>query len=269
MPDGSTSVKGGVLLLVAEDSIRKTLPLRLKAAGAELKKIAVIEKFLTIPDNLQEIRAAARELGAKLVVIDPLMAFLGRNSSGDQAVRQALTPLKGMAEQLNAAVVLVRHLTKSGSKQSLYRAGGSIGIIGAARFGLLVGLEPSDPNLRVLVQYKNSLGPKAPSLIFEPVSKRDQVRIEWRGECDCTAEDVLGAKPSQDSKVDEAMDFLSDILADGPVEEAKIRRLAAAEGISLRTTDRAKHNLGVESSRKGWGPGSKCFWAIPEKDEDD
>ena len=76
------------------------------------------------------------------------MAFLGAtaNSFRDQDVRRALAPLARLAETLGAAVIIVRHLTKNSAEGNpLYRGGASIGIIGAARSGLL---EPVIPTMR-------------------------------------------------------------------------------------------------------------------------
>ncbi len=73
-------------------------------------------------------------------VVDPLTAYLGAevNAHRDTDIRRALFPLGRLAEETGAAVLVVRHLNKGGSSNPLYRGGGSIGIIGAARSGLLV-----------------------------------------------------------------------------------------------------------------------------------
>ena len=95
------SLRGSVLLLVAEDSLHKTLPLRLQAAGADLTRIAALKETLTIPADLPTIEATACKIGARLLIIDPLMAFLGRDANSDQKVRQALMPFRAFAEKDN------------------------------------------------------------------------------------------------------------------------------------------------------------------------
>ena len=55
----------------------------------------------------------------------------------DQDVRQILGPLAQLAEELQVAILVIRHLTKAGDHPSIYPGGGSIGIIGAARSALL------------------------------------------------------------------------------------------------------------------------------------
>jgi hypothetical protein len=261
---------GGVLLLVAEDSLQKTVPFRLKAAGADMSRIAALNESLTIPADLPAIEEATRRTRARLLVIDPLMAFLGRDANNDQKVRQALMPLRALAERTNMAVILVRHMNKSGGRHSLYRGSGSIGIIGTTRSGLLIAKHPDDRNMRVLCQTKSNLGPIAPSLLFEPVmDESGVVRIEWRGECDYTADDLLKPSSGHEDKLENARTFLLETLADGRVEQAKVMAMAAKAAIAWRTVERAKEVLGVVSRRQGWGPGSKCLWELPNVEAED
>ena len=117
IPDDTKGTLGGVVLLAGEDSIRKTLPLRLKKAVADMSKVGVFTEALTIPNDIELIEETLYRFGAKLLVIDPLMAFLGGDSNSDQSVRRALTPLRAIAERTNVAIVLVRHLNKGGGRQ--------------------------------------------------------------------------------------------------------------------------------------------------------
>jgi RecA-family ATPase len=267
MPDGGEAVKGGVVLLVGEDSIRETVRPRLEAAGADLTRIAALPTSTTIPDDLPLVKEAAREVEAKLFVIDPLMAFLGVNAHVDQAVRKALTPLADFADATNVAVLMVRHLTKGGGRHALYRGSGSIGISAAARSAILVAHALHDAGLRVLCHVKNSLGLKAPCLLFEPVTKDGVVGIKWRGACEYKAEDLLKNADGKADRLEEAKDFLLDLLAKGAVKQQTVEVKAKEAGLAWRTVERAKEGLGVESSRKGWGPGSECYWNLPKQDQ--
>jgi hypothetical protein len=268
MPDGGKAVKGGVVLLLGEDSIAKTVQPRLKAAGADLTRIAVLPTSMTIPDDLPVVKEAAQRVKAKLFVIDPLLAFLGPNANVDQAVRKAMTPLADFAETTNLAVLMVRHLNKSGGLHALYRGSGSIGISAAVRSALLVAPAPHDADLRVLCHHKNTLGLKAPCLLFKPITtKNGAVGIEWRGECEFKPEDLLKNANGKADRLAEAKDFLLDLLAEGPVPQQAVKAKASEAGLAWRTVDRAKEVLGVKSSRKGWGPGSKCCWSLPKHGE--
>ena len=84
---------------------------------------------------------------ARLVVIDPLMAYLDStvNSWSDQHVRAAFAPLTALAERTGAAILILRHLNKATGMSALHRGGGSIGIVAAARSGLLVAKHPDNP----------------------------------------------------------------------------------------------------------------------------
>lgn len=99
MPLDEPCVAAGVVLLGVEDSVSKTVRPRLEAAGADLSRIAVIADQITIPNDLAVIGQAIAAVQAKLVVIDPIMAYLGRDANNDQAVRKALTPLRVFAER--------------------------------------------------------------------------------------------------------------------------------------------------------------------------
>ena len=88
-----------------------------------------------MPGDIDLIAQIVKQHDIALVVIDPLMAYLESrvNAHKDQDVRRALYPLKQLAERHDVAVIIVRHLTKQTASAGLYRGGGSIGIIGAAR----------------------------------------------------------------------------------------------------------------------------------------
>jgi hypothetical protein len=219
---------------------------------------------VTIPEDLAVIARAAVSISARMIVIDPFTIFLGRNANNDQAVRQALTPLRHFAERTNIAVVMIRHLNKSGGRRALYRGSGSIGIVAAVRSAFLVAKHPDDANMRVMCQTKNNLGPIAPSQLFEPVTAANSsVRIDWRGECDLIADDLLAASKDGGNKLEEAQQFLIGLLASGPVEQVVVQERAAAHAIAYRTVERAKSLLGISSHREGFGPGSVVLWELP------
>jgi hypothetical protein len=96
------------------------------------------------------------------------------------------------------------------------------------------------------------------------------VRIEWRGQCDFKGKDLLKPPKDHEDKLETARKFLLDALADGPVEQKKLKAMAAQAPIAWRTVERAKEVMAVVSRRQGWGPGSRCFWELPKhEDEDD
>jgi putative DNA primase/helicase len=275
MPDGSPGIgPAGVVILGAEDGLADTVRPRLEAAGADLSRVVALtaimeadgERMPALPLDLGAIEAAIREVDAVLVVIDPLMAFLDAtvNSWRDQDVRRALAPLARLADRTACAIVLLRHLNKSSGLHAMYRGGGSIGIIGAARVGLLVAADPDDPERRIVATVKNNLAPHPPSLAFRLMGDdaTAAARIEWLGESEHRASALLALRvddPEEGGALVEAVEVLRTILAGGPVAAKDGEREAAAAGVKGRTLDRARKAAAVRSERVG-GLGSAGYW---------
>ncbi len=274
MPDG---VRGdlagprGVVLLSAEDDPADTIRPRLDAAGADVERIVLATgvreraggvRSLHIEDSIA-LRSVIAETNAALLVIDPFTAHLrdARDTHVDHDIRRALAPLAALAAETGVAILLVRHLNKTTHGNPLYRGGGSIGIVGAARSGLLVAPDPEDAGgqTRVLALTKSNLAAPAPSLRYCVVAAGGVARIEWLGESTQTAADLLtAAAESAETRTerDEAAAWLAAILADGPVPARRIRAEAEQAGHAWRTVRRAQQRLGVlvtkQNYHEGW-----------------
>jgi len=194
MPDGTPGRDGGVVVASAEDGLADTVRPRLDAAWADTTRILALrlDEWSAIAE-IVTLRAAIREVGALLVIVDPLMAYLGSatDSYRDQDVRQVLAPLSALADETGAAILIIRHLRKAAADQAVYRGGGSIGIIGAARSGLLIATDPDDRDQRVLASTKANLSRLAPSLRLRLVEAGGTARVEWGGVSPHTAEVLL------------------------------------------------------------------------------
>ena len=279
-PDGAPCEDGGVVLMNAEDGLADTIRPRIEAAGADpLRVLALatepdkngVDRFLSIPEDIPIVERGIERVGAVLVVVDPLMAFLSSrvNANNDQEVRRALAPLAAMAERTGAAVVVVRHMNKTAGTNTLYRGGGSIGIIGAARSGLVVAPHPEDDSRRVLAPLKHNLSEPAPSLVFSiATAENGAARVEWKGETVLGADQLLRMPVDDEEKsaLDEAMEFLVDELGMHPVTAKKVQKDARDAGISERTLNRAKRRLGVRSERESDG---SWTWVMPRSDEEE
>jgi len=133
MPDSTLGTLGdakvGVVLMSAEDDLADTVRPRWLKAGGDPKKLLHLfqvrqggkERVVTIPEDIPAIEQAIMRIDAKVVIVDPLSAFWGPNvrTNIDTDVRQALNPLKDMAERLDVAVLMVRHLNKSHSGNAI------------------------------------------------------------------------------------------------------------------------------------------------------
>lgn len=284
MPDGSNGpTASGTVLLSAEDDLARVIRPRLDATGADLERVAVVRMWASVseqreptlsPKDLVEVERNVLELGALLVVVDPLMAYLPQDVDAhrDQDVRRVLSALRGLAERTGAAVVVVRHLNKAPGASPLYRGGGSIGIVAAARSGLLLAAEPGDStnSVRVLASVKSNLAPPPASLRLRLTNAPGTAfaRVSWEGASGHTAASLLELPPSPKdrSALDEAEGFLRELLAAGPVMAREAEDEAKAGGISARTLRRARERLGVVPRKAGQPgeTGQHWQWALPE-----
>ena len=277
LPDGEAGEPRGVVLLSAEDGVADTIRPRAEAAGADLSRVLVLNEIadpataaprtLAIPDDLPAVEAAVRRVDAALVVVDPLMAFLGGqlNSWSDHAVRRALAPLAAMAERTGAALVAVRHLTTQAGGHPLYRGGGSIGIIGAARFGLLFAPDPDDDARRLVASTKTNLSRPPATLAYrlEPAPGTDVARAVPEGPSRLTAADLLAAAATDADATEEATAFLLGLLGDGPVPAKEVHGAARQAGISKPAVERAKKALGIRPRKHGFGTAGAWSWELP------
>lgn len=290
LPDGDPQDERGVLLICAEDDPADTIVPRLKVAGAALEQITILaelpitneagdiidpdqRRLVSLPLDVPLIEQAIVALDIGLVVIDPLMAFLDPElrANSDQDIRTALTPLAAALQRTNASAILVRHLNKSASANALYRGGGSIGIIGIARFGLMVARARDDRDARVLASTKGNLGPPPASLGYrlEGVDGEDVARVVWTGIVHDSADDLLGDTLASDEQKDAqtaAEEFVRQYLGGGPASRHSIVSDAKKVGLSVRSIDRAKQRLGIQHTRVGahLGPSEAIWvWHLP------
>lgn len=279
MPDGAKGASGAVVMASYEDDPSDTIVPRFLAAGGDTKRFLLGDNVRTseglapleLPDHIDALEALVVDTGAVLAVIDPLMAGLAADvkSAVDHHVRRALAPLRSMAERTRAAVLVVRHLNKS-SKVSdpVLRGGGSIGIIGAARAGLLVANDPDDPDRRVLAISKANLAPSGhPSLGYRVVTDdaHGVGAIEWLGESRHEARDLLrDSDEPRRGAVSDAVAVLHELLADGPVPAKEAKAYCLEAGIASRTLDRAKKQLGVRARPHLNGEQKRWIWELPE-----
>ena len=272
LPDGSRHKRRIRCLVVSsEECAEDTISPRLKAHGADLTKVEILdEELIDLQRDLVRLQRVIVAEGIELVIIDPLFAHLGNlDGHRDQEVRKALTPLARMAEHTGATVICVRHLNKGAGDKALYRGGGSIGIIAAARIGLLVATDPTDGNRLVLTVQKTNVGAKPTSLLYQLVS--DEAlgcgRIHWLGSTPLTDADLL-VHTAPATKVDKAEVLLRDLLAGGRrIRQREIRREATARNISWRTVESAKQRIGVRSEqvrRPGEKSRGSSWWFLPE-----
>jgi AAA domain len=277
---GELGEPGVSLIATAEDDEETTVRLRLEANRANLELVHSIvmqmddctEDGLSLPDDLSEVEARVEALGAQLLVVDPIVAFLPQHidSHKDQSVRRALAPLYRLARTNRCAVVATIHLNKTHGLKPLQRLSGSGGFGNAARSVLLLDHDPDDPageegNRRVVAQIKTNIARKAPSLIYElaPIvlpavdgmPEVETTRLELRGESTYNGESLLEGEGERVA-LGEAEEFQLDLLADGARHPAAdIYREAAKLHISPDRLKRARKKIGAQTKKADFGAG--------------
>ena len=281
---GDVDGPAAVIFASAEDSPSSTIVPRLMAAGADLGRVHLLDvslderdgrvpDALTLPRDTRALGDAVAHVGARLLVLDPLVSYLDGqvNAHRDQHVRRVLAPLAKMAAEHDVAVVSVIHLNKGDTVDALARVSGSVGFTAAARSVLLFARDPHDPEgdtgtRRVIAHAKCNVGRKQPS-IQARVEQRvveaspggpyiETSRLVLLGETDQNASDLLGPPSSEEDRtaLEDAVAFLRDELADGPRTANQIKAAAQDAGVAERTLARAKGPAGVKSRKlpDGW-----------------
>lgn len=275
-----------VLIANAEDGPDTVIKPRLAAAGADLALVEFVEvtddsgdRGFTLPDDLDLLQENLAASHARVLVLDPLNAFLSAAIDGhkDQQVRRAIAPLAKLAHDHQLAVVVTVHLNKAAGTSPVYRVGGSIGLVGGARSLLTFTRDPDDPDgeagsQRLLAHSKSNWGQLAPTLVYrvEPADLTldghalTTTRLALLGESDVTGFDVLrtDAEDTPPRQLERAIELLADMLGDQAEHRASdIREAAKKNNISQKTLERAGAKVGVVTDRRGFP--AVAFWSLP------
>ena len=230
-----------VIYQTAEDGLADTVKPRLEKAGADCGQILVIDesdKSLSMID--ERIEEALKATGAKMLILDPIQAYLGGGMDMNRAneAREMTKRLGQLADKYECAIILIGHMNKAAGNKAAYRGMGSIDFFAVARSVLLVGRVEGEPNIRAVVQIKNNLAefghPKAFRLSDEG--------FEWLGDYDITVDEVLGGIAPKANKLEQAE-------TNNMMLSAEILELATEEDISKRTVETAKKELGIKAKK--------------------
>ena len=259
-----------VLVLTAEDHLAAVVRPRLDAAGADLNLVRIVTIPITLPEDVGRLVELVREFEAALVLVDPLVAFIGDgvNTHRDHHVRRVLAPLADMAEETKAAVLVVIHTNKGAGTEPLMRISGSIGFTGAARSVLLAADDPQDESRRILAVVKSNLAEMPAPLAYRLTGVDldggiTTSRVEWLGEApEVDVRELLAQRdPEERGAAEDAAEFLK---AAGLLETARpardVLREAKAEGHGERTVQRARKMLSIPTWRDGFGRAGTWYW---------
>jgi len=252
------------LIFTAEDGLADTLRPRLDLLGADCDAVLLHDQPLDLAevDDFAEIEQALVEHRPRLVILDPIVAYLGAKTDAYRAneVRAILAPLARLADRHGCAVLAVRHLNKTRGSRSIYAGQGSIDFTAAARSVLLAGCGADDDAERALVHIKSNLAAVGPTLAYTI----DEQGFRWAGASPLRASDLLAPEATGNdlSSLDEARAFLRSLLGAGPVATTEIWQAARQAGIAEHTLRRAKQLEGIAARRQGYGPGGSWRWSL-------
>ena len=250
-----------IIYQTAEDGLSDTVKPRLIAAKADDERITVIdESKLELSLTDERLEQAIIETKAKLVILDPLQAYIGANVDMHRAneIRPVMKHLAEVAQRQQCAVVLIGHLNKAMGMKSSYRGLGSIDIPASARSVLLVGRIKDNPTVRVMAQIKSSLAPEGEPIAFE---LNKETGFRFIGKYDISIDDLLNGVATT-SKLEQAEKLLRDMLSDGSsIKQKQLQQQAKIRNISERTLNEAKKNVGVKSFRSN----NEWYWKLSKE----
>ncbi len=269
--------KGGVVLLNAEDDLADTIRPRLDAAEADVSRIASIqavrrviptgqtqETDFDLTEDLVALEAAiAQTPGCRLVVIDPLTAYLGKTDSHKNAeVRAVLARLFELASRHRVALLAVTHLNKASTLPAIYRAMGSLAFVAAARavWAAVRDDEDETGRRRLFVPIKNNLGSDETGLAYSLEPAGSTARVIWEPDpVDMRADDAMNGGRKAVVRED-ASQFVIDLLTahGGDMLSEDLKAAAEAADISKRTLRRAKEMVVDSYKEKGRGGRWRC-----------
>ena len=264
--DGTGQPPINIIYQSSEDDADDTIVPRFISAGGDLERLLFIsekERYLSFSD--ERLIQAVRQTGARLVVLDPLSAYIGEETGINAAneVRRQFRPLIEIAREQRCAVLIVHHMNKAIGQKAINRAVGSVDIVGAARSVLLVArTDREHPDERIMAQVKCNVGPTGSAIVFSVGGGA----VQWLEETARTADEVLGnvfanlGRP--DTQMRQAKEVISQLLSDGPKPQREVMEKLRAAGFGESTAKKAKQLLGVRSVKAG----AVWLWSMPDGD---
>jgi putative DNA primase/helicase len=300
--DGAQNTMGPkrVLMYCPEDSISRVVVPRLIAAGADLRKIELLDNhsFRTYcPDGTKIKRCLAMDedipalltlLGKHpeiaLIVCDPITGIWGdTNVNHNKEIWPVVADLMELCEKRNLTFLGVAHTNKRGNDaDAIDKIQGGSTMAGAARAAFLFSRDPDsdDKHDHVMTNVKVNYTDEWNGLKFRTVGatvvtedKREleTVRLDWLEATEMSADDVMDKQREKkanggvaDSKLGLAMAFLTvNLQAGNDVQYKLIEQAEEKEGISRATMFRAAKEMGLTSSAN-----KPKRWFLPYKIEE-
>lgn len=269
LPNGDPIEPANCFLFNFEDLPGAVIKKRLIANGADLDRIFIQKRrFQLSPEMADWLDGEIAKHDPRLVILDPIQAFITSDTDASSAVdvREFMTRLAEIAERRRCTIICVRHFGKGAQDKAMKKGIGSTDFVGISRnqFGLArrrddvkgfivfhmkTNFEKGDAMLFTMGDADGRKG-EQPVIGFEGFTKIDHDAF--------FAADAGKRGPEQDERA-AAKAFLLEALADGPKPAEPLKEEGKASGCSVSSLNRARHDLGVITTRKG----TKWYWSLP------
>jgi AAA domain len=285
-----------VCLMSAEDDVGDTVLPRMAVNGGDPSRVHILEgrrngKGEVEPITMQDLpmlHAALERWRPAVLIFDPVQSYFGRGVDMNHAndTRPVLDAVAGLCKPYDCSPLFVRHVGKALRSKALHAGLGSIDITASMRSVLFLAKDPENPSCRILAHSKSNNARLGPSMAYLLTTVTQEYvmddgeeitieapRVDWDGRSPLTADD-LNAPIEQDhgeekTTLDEARDFLRDLLQDEPVLSKDVAKAAKEAGIAWTTVRRAKALEGVKvRKQEGHGETAPWEWYRPDNTSD-
>ena len=277
-----------VLIVAGEDGLADVWQPRLHVAGADLERVHFLNleplgSRWNIAGGIDELRAAVKDSGARIVVFDALLDHFPPPVAGESVnsatfVRAGLAPLRALARDMGLSIVFSLHPPKGARAEFRDLVQTSQAFTAIARVGLLVAWHPEDDDeheddrRRVLIRGKGNIGRNPGALAFRVTARlheHDDGRVSGVPlvtevePCEITMRDLapgrmVGTDDPEEPKVQQLAQVIAGALADG--EWQKAADVLDGQEFTKGTIARAKRAAGVETERRGYP--AQVFWRL-------
>jgi putative DNA primase/helicase len=274
-PDGTANLHGpsSVLMLLAEDDPATVVKPRQLAAGGNTAFISILPPVIPAKDGNDQVISLRDDLAmidrelthfatngcppCRLIVIDPLSAFLGKTDGDNWAdTRIVTTKLARFAQQHRIALLIVHHFGKDMSRAVIHRSLGSTTFTAAARVFMTGHRDRQDRDRRILYRAKSNVSPTGLAMAYrlgEPTGLfSQQIAVIWEPtpfEFDPRANDA----DSPMSRRDDRRKFLETWLEglEFPVPVQTVYEQPRDFGFSDKLVRIVAHERGITSTNYG------------------
>jgi hypothetical protein len=286
LPGAYKGIPKSAIIVSSEDDWEDTIVPRLMANGADLSRVfraelvSQTEEFgtLSLPRDIGELMQVIDEYDIALVSLDPLLSFVSSKIDTHKAssVRQALEPLKRLAEDKQIGLLGNAHFNKSVTGMDV-----SSGIMGSNAFNQVArsiisfARDPyADDGSCIISQEKASVGKlDLPNLRYRidevavPTEEGPAMTAQFvmMGETDTSVSQIIAdTDPEQKSEQEACRDFIEDYVSElGGVAKSKdVKAAAKNEGYKPATIDRAKKVSKLEHASEGMP--RITIWYLPD-----